>query len=182
MQRSPRLRLGCILNTTGAGSLIRSVRPHHTHGLPTTRFTLLAMGSCHWLASCNRCFVSGSQSRYLSFFQSDTFYPDRLRYRSDDHELRRAFGFGICRGNASSRIQYERCRQMDRDHRRHTAHRRHCISRFCHLVFDQEAEACGLTNRIQRSPRLRLGCILFTTGAGSLIRSIVRPHNYVVRS
>src|SRR4051812_48796439 len=33
---------------------------------------------------------------------------------------------------------------------------------------------------MQRSRRSRLGCILFTTGAGSLIRSIVRPRCHAV--
>ena len=33
---------------------------------------------------------------------------------------------------------------------------------------------------MQRTPRLRLGCILFTTGAGSLIRSIVRPLDHMI--
>ncbi|MDB6024421.1 MAG: hypothetical protein JWM68_644 [Verrucomicrobiales bacterium] len=41
MQRSPRLRLGCIPNIIGAGSLIRSVRPHRTVSRPMTRQELL---------------------------------------------------------------------------------------------------------------------------------------------
>ena len=33
---------------------------------------------------------------------------------------------------------------------------------------------------MQRSPRSRLGCILFIIGAGSLIRSIVRCHHHTM--
>ena len=82
MQRTPRSRRRCILNTFGAGSLIRSVRRQQLHEIVT-----LDTLSCSVLDGCCRCLVFRSLEGLLSARFPYNGFTDRIALSNPLAEL-----------------------------------------------------------------------------------------------